>query len=77
MDDYIDCDYVDTNNRYNNMETAVLLNQHSETSKVIATLFNSHETKINYDNFQAIDRNGNIIPVKKWIIDFTWESFQS
>lgn len=67
MDDYIDCDYVDTNNRYNNMETTVLLNQHSET------LFNSHETKINYDIFQAIDRNGNIIPVKKWIIDFTWE----
>lgn len=72
MDDYTDCCYVDTNNRYNN-SIVPMTETNVSTTLAIISAFKSVDISINYDNFKAIDSNGFVVPVKKWLIEMTWE----
>lgn len=72
MDDYMDCSYVDTNNRYNNSIVPITETNVSTTVTIISA-FKSVDISINYDNFKAIDNHGFVVPVKKWLIEMTWE----
>jgi hypothetical protein len=72
MDDYMDCCYVDTHNRYNN-SIVPITETNVSTSLAIISAFKSVDISINYDNFKSIDNNGYVVPVKKWLIEMTWE----
>ena len=80
MDDYVDSVFVETDNRYNNNDLPNYIHGNMSTTEVIKSRFKQcvHENimgTINYDMFQSIDKEGNIIPLKKWIIEMTWELF--
>ena len=67
------------NNRYNtsNLQNKYIYNNNS-ISNIICLKFNSiNLDKIDYDMFICIDKYGNIVPVKKWIIDTTWNYYDS
>ena len=55
---------LNLNNRYDNSELGFTV--YHTTKSVPLNI-------INYDNFISIDENGNIIPVKKWIILTSWD----
>ena len=63
-------------NRYNNdydLESDVTYDCKTfSITKEIIYRFNSVKIDINYDKFICIDGFGNILPVKPWIIEFTW-----
>jgi hypothetical protein len=73
MDDYIIYSYVETENRYKNTDLSVVLHN-SPTTYMINQKFNipNNITKlvtINYDMLQSIDKDGNVVPIQKWVID--------
>ena len=79
MDSYIDTMYVETTNRYNDSD---LPKQYPNTNLGITVeiikRFNSVEFKeLNFDNFVSIDKDGYIVPLKKWIISTVWELYSN
>ena len=77
MDDFVDTVFVDTTNRYidNNVNST---NFSKSISVVIQEKFNSFPNReIYYDQFISIDKNGFIVPLKKWIIDYTWKIYEN
>ena len=79
MDEYIDSVYVDTTNRYNDSALPVTLNGSGMgTTQSIVDKFKSIDIKeFNFDKFTSIDKNGYVVPVKRWIINSVWEVFNS
>jgi hypothetical protein len=86
MEEYVDFMYVDTSNRYNDTDLPqslmdydmYMLNKEKDnknsTKQIHQVRFNSIEIKeIDYDSLQAIDTNGYVVPLQKWVIDMTWE----
>lgn len=50
------------------------LQQQSQSLSIIQERFKSIIiNEINFDSLSAIDSNGYIVPLKKWVIDLTWE----
>jgi len=79
MDSYVNAMFIDTTNRYN--DSIVTPNTYYKgisMTSYIQHKFNSIEIKeINWDNFMSIDKDGYIIPLKKWVISSTWDIYVS
>ena len=76
IDDYTECNYVDTVDRYKNTELPGPLNGNFSTSTIIQSTFKTIKfDDINYDTFKAIDTTGMVVPVKKYIIEYTWDNY--
>ena len=89
MEEYVESVYVDTANRYNDTalpHTLVEYDYHiinnkdnnkdnkNQLKSIYQERFGSVEvSEIDYDNLQAIDTHGYVTPLKKWVIDMTWE----
>jgi hypothetical protein len=78
MDDFLDFVYVETTNRYIDSELPRQINYEDSTTSEIIKRFKSITIKeCNLDNFTSIDKDGHIIPLKKWIIATVYELFSS
>lgn len=66
-EEYTDSSFVDTIDRYHLSDIVYQL----------PTTNGINISEINYNNFISIDTMGNIVPLKKWIINFTWEIYES
>jgi len=78
IDSYTDSVYVDTTDRYNDTPLTPLTDITTSMTHVIIHKFKSVDIKdINYNNFVAINKEGYPVPVKKWIISYTWDLFNS
>jgi len=78
MDDFLDFVYVETTNRYIDSELPRQINYEDSTTSEIIKRFKSITIKeCNLDNFTSIDKDGHIIPLKKWIITTVYELFLS
>ncbi len=79
MDEYTESMFVETSNRYNDSQLPqTLLNSTITTTQMIINKMKSLDIKqINYDKFMSINRDGNIIPLQKWIISNTWNIYES
>jgi hypothetical protein len=78
MDDFIDTVYVETSNRYNDSELPRQINSEDSITLEIIRRFNSIGFKeFNFDIFTSIDKDGYIIPLKKWIISTIWELYSN
>ena len=74
MDDYTSCSYVELANRYIN--TVLPEVDNDMIQGMITNKFkNSIIPDINYDKFISINSDGYIVPVKKYIIEMTWEMY--
>jgi hypothetical protein len=79
MESYVNNMFVDTTNRYNDdaINPIVFDNVNTMTTH-IQTKFKSVDIKeLNYESFVSIDKDGYIVPVKKWIIGSTWDIYNS
>lgn len=77
--DNIPTNNVNFINRYN-VFNSLLLNKNINISDEIKNRFNSlviNNNDINYDNIISINKNGNIIPFQKWIIDYTFNNLKN
>jgi hypothetical protein len=84
MDAYINIPKVETKERYNNILSNITLynNKSISISYIIHEKYKSNNNIKNYyteclsffDNFVAIDKNGNITPIKEWTILSTLET---
>lgn len=78
MDNYIDAMYVETSNRYNDSDLPKQLNTDDSITLEIIKKFDSIGFKeFNFDNFTSIDKDGCVIPLKKWIISTVWELYSN
>jgi hypothetical protein len=78
MESYTNNIFVDTINRYNDSVATSLFHESSSITECTQRKFKSIEIKgINWDNFVSIDKYGYIVPLKKWIIDATWNIYVS
>jgi hypothetical protein len=78
MDDFLDSVYVETTNRYVDSDLPKQINNDDSTTSEIIKRFKSISIKeCNLDNFTSIDKDGHIIPLKKWIIGTVYELFSS
>lgn len=76
--DYDDCVYVDTTNRYNESNLNSVNNKKNNLTQEIVNRFNCIEiNEINYTTLRAINIDGMIIPVKKWVIGATWDIYEN
>lgn len=78
MDDFLDSNYVETTNRYNDSTLPRLIN--NEDSITLETIRRFHSIGIkecNLDTMTSIDKEGYIVPLKKWIISTVYELFSS
>lgn len=76
IDNYTDSIYVDTTDRYSDKPLTPLIDFTTSMTHVIVQKFKSVDIKeINYDSFVAINKDGYPVPVKKWIISYTWDLF--
>ena len=74
MDEYIDCNYIDTNNRYiDTFPSHINFDLFQNISKCVQDKFGSHPIDVTLTDINAIDKDGYITPIKKWIIPFIWE----
>lgn len=85
MEEYIESNYVDTTNRYNDAVLPHTLFEHdyliinnkndkTQSKSIYHERFGSVDIKeIDYESLQSIDTNGYIVPLKKWVINTTWE----
>ena len=77
-DNYINCKVVDLNNRYNdnihnNKYYAYYKNNNNTI--IIKNKFNIIlDNDINYDKYVAINKYGNILPIKHWLINATLDN---
>jgi len=78
MDDFINFTYVETTNRYvdSNLPKQIIYDD-STTSETIKRFKSITFKECNLDNFTSIDKDGHIIPLKKWIITTVYELFLS
>jgi len=78
MDSYIDTMYVETSNRYNDTDLPKQIISTDSISAEIIKKFDSINFKeFNFDNFTSIDKDGYIVPLKKWIISTVWELYSN
>ena len=78
MDDFLDSIYVETTNRYVDTDLPKQIIYEDSTTSEITKRFKSINIKeCNLDSFVAIDKDGHIIPLKKWIIATVYELFLS
>lgn len=78
MDDFLDSIYVETTNRYVDTDLPKQIIYEDSTTLEIIKRFKSINIKeCNLDSFMAIDKDGHIIPLKKWIIATVYELFLS
>ena len=78
MDDFLDSVYVETTNRYNDsILPRQIIYEDSITLETIKR-FNSIGIKeCNLDTMVSINKEGSIVPLKKWIISTVYELFSS
>lgn len=77
MDDFVESSYVDTSDRYNDKSLDKTVQDQKNASEQVIKRFDSIDIKeINYNKFVAIDSNGYITPLQKWIINTTWDLYQ-
>lgn len=80
MDSFVNAMFVETTNRYNDSTPAISCaydNSKSMSSYVQENFKSVNIKEINWDNFISIDKDGNIVPLKKWIIATTWDIYTS
>ena len=74
-DDYIGYKIIDLNNRYNdniNNNKFYSYYKYTNNTMIIKKKFNIIlDNSINYDKYVAINENGDILPIKPWIINET------
>ena len=76
--DYDDYIYVDTTNRYNESKLDLVNNKKYDLTQEIVNRFKCIEiNEINYSSLRAINNDGMIIPVKKWVIGATWDIYEN
>jgi hypothetical protein len=78
-DSFVNTMFVDTSNRYNDTTIIPILYDNSKgMSSYIQDKFKSIAIKeINWDNFVSIDKDGYIVPLKKWVIASTLDIYTS
>jgi hypothetical protein len=71
--------FVDTTNRYNDSTvTPTQYDNNLGMSYYVEEKFKSVRIKeINWDGFVSIDKDGYIVPLKKWVIASTWDIYNS
>jgi hypothetical protein len=78
MDDFLDYVYVETTNRYIDADLPKqIIYDDSTTSETIKRFKSISIKECNLDSFTSIDKDGHIIPLKKWIIATVYELFSS
>lgn len=79
IDHYHELPMVSLTNRYNDIEYQTKINiSNIPITNLIITKFRSiNISEINYNNLNSIDTNGNIIPLKKWVINTTWDIYSN
>ena len=78
MDEFIDSVYVETTNRYNDSDLPKQFISDESITLEIIKRFNSIGFKeFNFDIFTSINKDGYVVPVKKWIISTVWELYSS
>ena len=76
IDNFLDSVYVETTNRYVDNNLPKQINFEDSTTLETIKRFKSINIKeCNLDNFTSIDKDGLIIPLKKWIIPTIYELF--
>lgn len=77
MNSFVNAMFVDTTNRYNSIAINPVIYEKSKSMYSYTQLkFKSVNIKeINWDNFITINKDGYIIPLKKWIIAYTWDIY--
>jgi hypothetical protein len=76
MDDFLDSVYVETTNRYVDADLPKQIIYDDSTTMETTKRFKSITIKeCNLDSFTSIDKDGHIIPLKKWIITTVYELF--
>ena len=80
-DNYDDCMYVELTNRYDDTKLPVPLYENDDNKRmhILKGFFPGciNITEVNYNKLATIDKNGCVNPVKKWIINSTWEIYES
>jgi hypothetical protein len=72
MDDYASYEYVELADRYNNSEVPNIdINTNIDT--LISSKFKTSNNVIDYSKFISINKDGYVVPVKKYVIEMTWE----
>ncbi len=77
MDSYIDAMYVETSNRYNDSDLPMKCEDKSMSEMIKQKFGSVNFDEFNFDTFSAIDKQGYIVPLKKWIIPTVWELYAS
>jgi hypothetical protein len=79
IDHYYKTTSVQLTNRYIDCILPAKINiSNIPITNLIITKFKSiNISEINYNNLHSIDTNGNIIPLKKWVINATWDIYNS
>lgn len=79
MDSFDNVMFVDTTNRYNDTTATPITYDNSKgMGCYIQEKFKSVSIKeINWDSFTSIDKDGYIVPLKKWVIASTWDIYAS
>jgi len=77
MESFNDVMYVDLTNRYNdNKDFAKRYFNTDDLIEYIESDFKSiRMSDINWSKISSINKHGNIVPLKKWIIDFVWNMY--
>lgn len=75
---YVNNMFVDTINRYNDSVAISLFHDSKGVIECTQDKFKSIEIKgINWNTFVSINKDGYIVPLKKWIINATWDIYTS
>jgi len=81
IDQYIDIDPIETYERYNNADTALPLTETIYNDNINSELtlrYNYiHMPELFFNKYKTIDENGFIVPLKKWLINYTWSLYES
>jgi hypothetical protein len=79
MDSFVNAMFVDTSNRYNDSSATPIIYDNSRgMASYVQEKFQSVGIKeINWDNFISIDKDGYIVPLKKWVIASTLHIYTS
>jgi hypothetical protein len=72
MDDYASYEYVELADRYNNAEVPNI-DINTNIDILITNKFKTSNNIIDYSKFISINKDGYVVPVKKYVIEMTWE----
>lgn len=78
VDDSLEVQPVNLNNRYNDMipSNILYIKNQENLSNEICVRFDCNEFDIDINKYNAINKMGYVEPVKKWLINASWEMYE-